>query len=94
MIPQERKIIPFVCPGCLNYSPVHPREAYKSALLASATSVIFVHSHPSGDPEPSESDREITKQLKKAGDLLCINVLDHVIIGKGKYYSFMDKGEL
>jgi len=76
MIPQ------FVCPGCLNYSPVHTREAYKSALLASATSVIFVHSHPSGDPEPSESDREITKQLK------------NVIIGKGKYYSFMDKGEL
>ena len=86
--------VEMVSQGSVDSSPVHPREVYKSALLASATSVIFVHSHPSGDPEPSESDREITKQLKKAGDLLCINVLDHVIIGEGKYYSFMDKGEL
>jgi len=72
----------------------HPREVYKSALLASASNVIFVHGHPSGDPEPSLSDKEITRLLKQAGDMLQINVLDHIIIGLDKYYSFADKGEL
>jgi len=83
-----------VSQGSLDSSPVHPREVYKSALLASAASVIFVHSHPSGDPEPSISDREITRQLKEAGELLGIEVLDHVIIGQDEYYSFADKDEL
>jgi len=86
--------VDMVSQGSLNSSPVHPREVYKSALLASAASVIFVHPHPSGDPEPSESDREITKQLKKAGDLLGIEVLDHIIIGLEDYYSFADRGIL
>ena len=86
--------VDMVSQGCLNSSPVHPREAYKPALLASAASVIFVHSHPSGDPEPSFSDREITKQLYQAGELLGIEVLDHVIIGRDEYYSFADKGEI
>lgn len=86
--------VDMVSQGSLNSSPVHPREVYKSALLASAASVIFVHSHPSGEPEPSESDKEITKQLKLAGDLLGIEVLDHIIIGIGDYYSFADKGIL
>lgn len=80
--------------GYLDSSPVHPREVYKSALLASAASVIFVHSHPSGDPEPSESDKRITEELKKAGDLMGVQVLDHVIIGNDRYYSFADNGEL
>lgn len=62
--------VDMVSQGSLNSSQVHPREVYKSALLSSAASVIFVHSHPSGDPEPSFSDREITKQLKEAGDLI------------------------
>ena len=86
--------VDMVSQGSVDSSPVHPREVYKSALLSSASSVIFVHSHPSGDPEPSVSDREITKQLKKAGELLGIEVLDHVIIGQGEYYSFADKDEL
>jgi len=86
--------VDMVSQGSLNSSQVHPREVYKSALLSSAASVIFVHSHPSGDPEPSLSDREITKQLKEAGDLLGIEVLDHVIIGRDEYYSFADKGEI
>lgn len=86
--------VDMVSQGSADSSPVHPREVYKSALLASAASIIFVHSHPSGDPEPSYSDREITMQLKKAGELLGIEVLDHVIIGRGEFYSFADKGEL
>ena len=86
--------VDMVSQGSGSSSLVHPAEVYKSALLASAASVIFVHSHPSGDPEPSISDKELTRQLKEAGDLLAIEVLDHVIIGRGEFYSFADKGEL
>jgi len=86
--------VDMVSQGPVDSSPVHPREVYKSALLASATSVIFVHCHPSGDPEPSGSDRMITSQLEEAGNLLGIQVLDHVIIGRDEFYSFADRGEL
>lgn len=86
--------VEMVSQGSLESSPVHPREVYKSALLASASSLIFVHSHPSGDPEPSLADKEITRLLKSAGELLQIGVLDHVIVGLNKYYSFADRGEL
>jgi len=86
--------VDMVSQGCLDSSPIHPREVYKSAILASAASIIFVHSHPSGDPEPSISDKEITRLLKQAGDMLQISVLDHIIIGLNRYYSFADKGEL
>lgn len=86
--------VEMVSQGTLNSSSIHPREVYKSAMLSSAASLIFVHSHPSGDPEPSFSDREITMQLKEAGELLGIEVLDHVIIGRCEYYSFADKDEL
>ena len=86
--------VELVSQGSLDSAPVHPREVYKSALLSSASSVIFVHSHPSGDPEPSIADKEITKLLKKTGELLQIGVLDHIIIGLDRYYSFADKGEL
>jgi DNA repair protein RadC len=82
--------IEMVSQGSLDYSPVHPREVYKSALLASAASIIFVHSHPSGDPNPSAADRKITEQLIRAGNLMGIEVLDHVIIGRDGYYSFSD----
>jgi DNA repair protein RadC len=86
--------VDMVSQGSLDSAPVHPREVYKSALLASAANVIFVHGHPSGDPEPSYCDKEITKLLKQVGDMLQINVLDHIIIGLDNYYSFADKGEL
>jgi DNA repair protein RadC len=82
--------VEMVSQGCLDSSPVHPREVYKSALLSSAASIIFVHSHPSGEPDPSISDRAITEQLVRAGRLMGINVLDHVIIGRDGYYSFSD----
>lgn len=66
--------------GSLNASIIHPREVFKPAILASAASIVLVHNHPSGDPEPSEEDLSITKRLVEAGDLLGIGVLDHVII--------------
>ena len=86
--------VDMVSQGSLESAPVSPREVYKAALLASAASVIFIHAHPSGDPEPSLADKELTRQLKQVGELMNVQVLDHVIIGRGKFYSFADKGEL
>jgi DNA repair protein RadC len=86
--------VDMVSQGTIDSSPVHPREVFKPAILNSAASVIFVHSHPTGDPEPSVSDKELTRQLEMAAEIMGIEVLDHVIIGRDKYYSFADKGEL
>lgn len=83
-----------VSEGSLERSMVHPREAFKEAVKESAFSIIFVHNHPSGDPTPSKDDIALTERLKGAGDILGINVLDHVIIGDGKYISMKDKGFL
>ncbi len=83
-----------VSEGCLNQSIVHPREAFAPAVRESAAAVIFVHNHPTGDPAPSREDREITARLKEAGELLGIKVLDHLIIGDGSYYSFVENGLL
>lgn len=66
--------------GSLDTSVVHPREVFKEALYCSAASVIFVHNHPSGDPEPSKEDIELTRRLVKAGEIIGIEVLDHVIV--------------
>ena len=66
--------------GSLDTSIVHPREVFKEAVSSSAASVIFVHNHPSGDPEPSKEDIELTKRLAKAGEIVGIDVLDHVIV--------------
>ncbi len=73
--------------GTLDSSIVHPREVFKEAISASAASVIFVHNHPSGDPEPSPDDIELTRRLVEAGRLLGILVLDHVIVGDGAFLS-------
>ncbi len=80
--------------GSLSAAMVHPREVYKSALLSSAAAVIFLHNHPSGDTAPSSEDRELTDRLRQAGDLLGIRVLDHLIIGGERYFSFADSGAL
>ena len=80
--------------GSLNHSFVHPREVFRQAIRESAASVIFIHNHPSGDPDPSREDISLTGQLVDAGDLLGIRVLDHIIIGEGAYYSFCDQGRL
>jgi DNA repair protein RadC len=80
--------------GSLNSSIVHPREIYNLAVKKSAAAVILVHNHPSGDPTPSREDLEVTKRLVEAGKILGINVLDHIIIGEGRYLSFKEKGLL
>ncbi len=78
--------------GSLNASIVHPREVFKSALLESSASVIMIHNHPSGDPSPSREDILVTEKLVEGGKLLGIDVLDHIIIGDGKYVSLKDEG--
>ncbi len=78
--------------GSLDASIVHPREVFKEALSASAASVIFVHNHPSGDPKPSEDDIKLTERLAQAGEIMGIDVLDHIIIGNKKYLSLKREG--
>ncbi len=78
--------------GSLTASVVHPREVFKAAVLANAASVLLCHGHPSGDPTPSKEDIDITSRLRKAGEMMGIKVLDHVIIGEGRYFSFSEKG--
>jgi len=78
--------------GSLDTSIVHPREVFKEAISASAASIIFAHNHPSGDPEASEDDIELTKRLAKAGEIVGIDVLDHIIIGDKKYLSLKREG--
>jgi DNA repair protein RadC len=73
--------------GSLDASVVHPREVFKEAISASAASVIFAHNHPSGVPEASEDDINLTKRLAKAGEIVGIDVLDHIIIGDSKFLS-------
>ena len=83
-----------VSTGSLTASLVHPREVWRSALHLCAAAVLFVHNHPSGDPAPSPEDIDITKRLKETADLLGIRILDHVILGHDRYFSFSDKGML
>ena len=74
---------------CLN-----PREVFMRALLIGASSIVLCHNHPSGDPEPSRQDMEMTKRFKESGELLGLPVMDHIIIGGSDYYSFMENGLL
>lgn len=78
--------------GTVDSSVVYPREIMKAALRYGTSSMIFVHNHPSGDPEPSESDREITRDLMLAASVIQLKVLDHIVIGNNRYFSFADKG--
>ena len=81
-----------VSQGSLTVSIVHPREVFNLAVRESSAAIIFVHNHPSGDPKPSQEDHVLTQRLTEAGEILGIRVLDHVIIGDGKYVSFADEG--
>jgi DNA repair protein RadC len=78
--------------GTVNTSSIYPREIIKAAIKHDAVSLIFVHNHPSGDPEPSKYDKEVTRDLVFAGNIMRIRVLDHIIIGNDRYYSFAAQG--
>jgi DNA repair protein RadC len=94
MLDQRHRVIRTepISEGSLTQSVVHPREVFKPAISESAAAVIFVHNHPSGDPTPSGQDRDLTTRLVKAGELLGISVLDHVVIGSERFVSFREMG--
>lgn len=77
-----------VTKGTLDASLIHPREVFRGAIKEGAHAVIVAHNHPSGDPSPSEEDKDITEKLSKAGDLLNMAILDHVIIGANTWWSW------
>ena len=78
--------------GSLNSSSVYPREIIKTALEKNAAAMIFAHNHPSGIPTPSDSDKSVTENLVHAGQLMEIKVLDHIVVGDNRYFSFADCG--
>ncbi|CAG7655340.1 DNA repair protein RadC [Paenibacillus allorhizosphaerae] len=78
--------------GSLNASIVHPREIFRAAIKRSSASIVCAHNHPSGDPTPSPEDIQITKRLVQAGDIIGIEVLDHVVIGDQKFVSLKELG--
>ena len=80
--------------GTLNSAIVAPREIFRTAIIRNANVIVCSHNHPSGDPEPSEEDRRVTRQIEKAGEIIGIKLVDHVIVGKDSYFSFNDDVEL
>ena len=77
--------------GSLNSSLVHPREIFKHAVICSAASIVIVHNHPSGDPTPSKNDIDVTKIIHQNSLMMDITLIDHIIIGRNKYFSFKEK---
>ena len=80
--------------GAVDTAAVYPREVFRGALLANASAIICVHNHPSGDVTPSAQDDQVTKEIVKAGVVLQVKVLDHVILGAEGYYSYADEGRI
>ena len=80
--------------GTLHSSVIHPREIFKHAVLNSAASLIICHNHPSGDPTPSKNDLDVTKVINENSIMMDIPLMDHIIIGRDKYFSFKEKGIL
>ena len=78
--------------GVLDSSLVHPREVFKPAILHNAAAIICFHNHPSGDPEPSKEDVELSNRLVEAGKILDIEVFDHIIVGDDRYVSLKERG--
>lgn len=78
--------------GALNASLVHPRDVFRLAVKVAAASIILVHQHPSGDPTPSNEDKQVTQRLVEIGKIMGIEVLDHIILGAGVFFSFKEKG--
>ena len=92
----KRQVIAYheVSRGTLDSTLVHPREVFKAAMLANASAIILAHNHPSGDPTPSADDLVLTSRLVTAGEVLGIDVLDHIIVGDGCWTSLVELGRL
>jgi DNA repair protein RadC len=80
--------------GTLDASIVHPREVFREAIAAGASALVLFHNHPSGDPEPSPEDSRLTERLVAAGVLMGIDVIDHIILGDARYFSYREKGSV
>ncbi len=80
--------------GCLTASLVHPREVFQEAVVSRAAALVLIHNHPSGDPEPSAEDLALTRRLAAAGSLMGIEVLDHLVLGAGRFVSLKQRGQL
>ena len=80
--------------GSIDMNIIHPRELFKPAIEYSAYSIIMIHNHPSGNPQPSQADIEITQKIKQTGEILQIPLTDHIIIGQNTYYSFVKSNKL
>lgn len=78
--------------GTINQTVVTPRDIFKTAILSGATGIILAHNHPSGDPKPSPDDKNTTRLMADAGKILGINVIDHIIVGRDRYFSFKEQG--
>jgi DNA repair protein RadC len=77
--------------GTCDSAPVHPREVYCPAVALACAAVVVAHNHPSGDPTPSPEDRLVTERLRRAGEVLGIELLDHVVLGEARYFSFAEQ---
>jgi DNA repair protein RadC len=93
LLDQKQRVIRSVIlsTGTVEASISHPRDVFRAAVLGSATSVVVFHNHPSGDPLPSMADRIVTRKLVEAGDLMSIEVIDHIILGDSTYFSFKEE---
>jgi DNA repair protein RadC len=80
--------------GSLDATVVHPREVFKEATAASAAAIVLFHNHPSGDPTPSSDDLVLTRRMLRAGDIMGIDVIDHLILSDQRYYSLVEAGKL
>jgi DNA repair protein RadC len=80
--------------GTLDSSPAHPREIFREAASASAAAIVLFHNHPSGDPAPSRDDVDLTRRLVQAGEIMGIDVIDHVVLAETRYFSFREAGKL
>lgn len=88
----KREVV--ISTGCLTASLVHPREVFQAAVVSRAAALLLFHNHPSGDPEPSGEDASLTRRLVAAGTLMGIEILDHLVLGAGRYVSLKDRGVL
>ena len=78
--------------GTIDQTLVHPAEIFKRALVCNAHSIAIAHNHPSGSTRPSSEDKSLTERIKRCGEMMGVPLIDHVIIGDGQYYSFLDEG--